>query len=152
MRLPCGVEKPTIRCQGQDVRASTSLPSLLRGLDIVWSLGSIPHRTGGDAVWARQTAGRHRVGACTVSEEESVRGPFGGSSREGCISPTCRPSRLNLYDPVLSPFLLQRLVVSCAMMPVQFWIIEYWLWWLCPRSKIAEPFIILLEEGIDKRD
>ena len=57
-----------------------------------------------------------------------------------------------MYDPVLRRFFPERLVVTGAMVPVQFWIIEHWFRRLCSRSKMPERFIILLEQRIDKRD
>ena len=62
------------------------------------------------------------------------------------------PSRLNVYDPILRPFFLERLVVTSAMVPVQFWIIEHGFRRLYSRSKMPERLIILLEQRINERD
>src|SRR5712692_10275456 len=38
------------------------------------------------------------------------------------------------------------------MLMVNLWIIQYWLWRLCPRCEMAQRLVILLEQGVNQGD
>src|SRR5438045_1856722 len=128
-RLPGGITSGAEPVQALRSRSDERAPSphhhYLHGLDRLGSVIRIP--PGGDAERAggRRQRGTHRLRASfTVGKEEGVGTAWATPAERAAFPPTCRPSRLNLDDPVLSPFLLQGLGVSCAMVPVQFWIRE----------------------------
>src|SRR6266849_1087452 len=38
------------------------------------------------------------------------------------------------------------------MLLVNLWIIQHWLWWLCPRWQMAQRLVILLEQSVNQSD
>jgi hypothetical protein len=81
--------------QGQDERARTRLPRLLRGLDLAWPWEGNPHRESGTrwraAADVGQAAGPGRTSAS--SRKGTMREPFGRLrwSKEGCSMPQVAP-------------------------------------------------------------
>ncbi len=97
----------------------------------------------------RASDGRHRDhqrDPFTVAKEEVV-GTAWATPAEWAF-PQSTPSRLKVDDPVLRQVFLERLVVTRTMVPVQFSLIEHWFRRRCSRGKMAERFVILLEQGI----
>jgi hypothetical protein len=102
-------------CQGQGKRAPASIPFRLRGLDMAWCSGGIPHRARGDAVRARQTAGRYHGETVHGRRRESLAGTVWRLQQGGPPSlPASSLSHLSLWMKVIPlNFKMQALIQRC---------------------------------------